>query len=664
MRILYAIALFVIAQLSFPQSANAQDVNREVIQQNIGKTSYEKFPDAAAVILYEKGTLEITKITNGYEQTFRSHRIVKILKPGAFELANVSEVYQDNSQFSSYPGDIMGVTYNIEGGKIIKTPLAKTNIYHQKINESFREFKFALPAVKEGSIIEYIHEVKSDLSLVAPSWMFQNDHPTLNSEYELITPFGFQYVYVTQATPRFKEYSSMKDVTADSIRAYKVTTEKYRSISTLWGRKDLPVLIAEPYISTEINHIERIDIQLSAINFTGNRLSSDYAAINSWATFNDQISERYTKYYGGKNSFIDNSVKQEISGLATAYDKAKRLFNYVRASYYCTDTITPVYRTALEQIYKNKAGNAAELNLLLIAMLRKAGLNSSPVLLSTIGNLKADPIYPLLDRFNHLVCVVKIDGKDYFLDAAGKNNPFGLLPLYCYNGYARIIGKDSAGIMLDARKVKERNVSTVTIDSINSKGYYLSTSHYIGMHRSRSLRNFANGDIEKLKQHLEQLLGGEDQFVSGLEVLYFDNPDTNLVVKANTGKHFKEPISRLYFDLDYIKIFTDNPFVAMTRHLPVEFLSQVEEVYVLKATLPPTVEPEELPKPSLITYEENKMTFRHLIGYDKDSRQLSVNTKFQANETTFPVEGYETIRKFFEKMIQEINHTVTFNIKG
>jgi Transglutaminase-like superfamily len=651
-RLLFALALIFSACFLYSFSGLAQDVEREVIRTNISKQSYDSYPDANAIVLYEKGFLEVS---DRYEQVYRFHRIVKILKQSAFDEANITQVYANSDDNRTVSEDIMGITYNVVNGQVEKKNIDKDAVVKRRLNSSFYELKFTLPSVKEGSIIEYAYVLRSGVSTTPPSWTFQNLHPTLKSEYETKSPGNVKYTYIPQATPAFKQCETLKACQSDSIPAYRVVTNGLNFISVIWGRKNICPAIIEPHTNSGIDYVERLDLQLLRL---GRRTYT-----TNWTQFNAKMMYGFKDYIDPDNHLLNDPYNTVIKKADTDLEKAKCLFNYVRSNFHCEITKAIYPGRKIDMLMANKTGNAADLNLLMVSLLKKAGISASPVLLSTKGSLKINQVYPLPNRFNHLVCMAMIDGKNYFLDASSKNNSFGLMPVYCYNGYARIIDTSSSSIVLDPASVKEKQVSTLTLDSINSLGYNINVVIYMGRYRSRDFRNEVKGDIKKLKENLMSNIEAEDEMITGLNVLYLDNPDTNLIVKYQVHKRFEKPVSKIFFDLDYFKFFKSNPFISTTRRLPVEFNSLIDDVYVLQAKFPDNIELEELPAPSILSLEENKMIFRHLLGYDSTTRMLSVNSKFQVNHTTFPVESYETIQEFFGRMIKESNHTVVFNIK-
>jgi hypothetical protein len=65
----------------------------------------------------------------------------------------------------------------------------------------------------------------------------------------------------------------------------------------------------------------------------------------------------------------------------------------------------------VKKAYKDKTGNVAEINLMLTAMLRYAGLNANPVLVSTRSNGIA--IFPNRTAFNYVIAAVE-NGSSYY----------------------------------------------------------------------------------------------------------------------------------------------------------------------------------------------------------------------------------------------------------
>ena len=70
-------------------------------------------------------------------------------------------------------------------------------------------------------------------------------------------------------------------------------------------------------------------------------------------------------------------------------------------------------------------------------------------------------MYPLITKFNYVICHLKLGDDDYLLDASDNKIGFGKLPEELYNGSARIVGDIPALIDLSADSIKEVKVTSM-----------------------------------------------------------------------------------------------------------------------------------------------------------------------------------------------------------
>src|SRR5215831_3571974 len=109
-------------------------------------------------------------------------------------------------------------------------------------------------------------------------------------------------------------------------------------------------------------------------------------------------------------------------------------------------------------------GSIGEINLLMIAMLRKKGIHAEPVILSTREHGFIYPNYPMLEKFNYVICKIIIDDEVYYLDASQPHIGFGHLPNICYNGYAIVINDIKPdSIYLTTDSLKETKITSAFV---------------------------------------------------------------------------------------------------------------------------------------------------------------------------------------------------------
>src|SRR5665647_217449 len=106
----------------------------------------------------------------------------------------------------------------------------------EEFNEHWYNNKFAMPDVKEGSVIEISYKIKSPYLFNFRGWEFQNRIPVIFSEYTVnMIPF-YEYSNMLQGANKF-----------DGFRSYETTSTSsplgsiaYNDMAYCYTMKDLP----------------------------------------------------------------------------------------------------------------------------------------------------------------------------------------------------------------------------------------------------------------------------------------------------------------------------------------------------------------------------------------------------------------------------------------
>ena len=117
-----------------------------------------------------------------FSHVFRRHTRIRLLNKKSFHLATVEIPLYMRDENVEKAGNIIASTYNIENGAVVESQLDKKDIFEDRRDKNHMEMRFTLPAVKEGSIIEYSYEVTSVYNYQL-SWEFQSvNYPCAYSE--------------------------------------------------------------------------------------------------------------------------------------------------------------------------------------------------------------------------------------------------------------------------------------------------------------------------------------------------------------------------------------------------------------------------------------------------------------------------------------------------
>jgi hypothetical protein len=105
-----------------------------------------------------------------------------------------------------------------------------------------------------------------------------------------------------------------------------------------------------------------------------------------------------------------------------------------------------------EKVLKTKIGSTADINLTLVALLRRAGLDAFPALTATKDYGVVDTSYANKIQFNNVLAVLRLnDSNCIVMDCSQKNNPYNQLPLKDLNNFCYAVAPED-GFFIELNK--------------------------------------------------------------------------------------------------------------------------------------------------------------------------------------------------------------------
>jgi hypothetical protein len=549
--------------------------------------------------------------------------------------------------------DLRAATYNEVNGTIVTTKLNDTDIYEDRLSPYVSDTKFTLPAVKAGSIIEYSYTITSNHSNNIPTWFFQHlRYPCLYSEYKVVFPNALRYMTVRYGLDSFvvNEASKVKNNHYEMGYISVVSND----IMRVWAMKDIPAFTNTKFIDCPVDYLDRLDFFLDEA-YDGEEVK-DVGA--SWkAVTNELLNEHYFGVAIDKENSTNlfNTAEKITSGDNNLSESARHLYYYVRDNF----TAIPdddIYVGDLYDINKKKKGSVAELNMLLIALLRQKGIQADPVILSTREYGKNPPDYPVLDKMNYVICMTRLGIDTVYLDASRPYLGFGQLSIDCYNGHARIISENGGPVYFSPEKIKDQRNTTVVIANDQKGNLVGSATCSLGVFGSEKLRReIKSSGQNKYEDNLKGTLTTETDIVNfGIDSLYVPE------FPSTVHFEFKSPLSgdMLYFNPILMTEYIKNPFSAEKRRYPVVLDYPIDNLYVLSMEIPNGYTVDELPKSARVALNENVGSFEYLI--QKDESRIQFRSRIKLNEVVFPAEDYGSLRDFFAFIIKKYNEQIVF----
>lgn len=650
---------------------SAQEKNKikfgDVSAKDFATKVYPVDSNASAVVIADIGSSKIEGNSKGwFSLVYKHFKRVHILNKNGYDIANVSISLYSNGEDEEELDKLKAVTYNLEGDKIVETKLeVKSNVFKDKITKNLVRKKFTFPNVKEGSIIEYEYTITSDFLTNLQPWEFQGAYPRLWSEYNLSLPVFLGYVFLTQGYKSYDIKDKSQHNESFNISDSRGTgpTERFSFNSYVddhrWVIKNVPALKTESFTSTIDNHITKIEFQLSEF-----RDPLRYRNImGTWPKLTEDLLK--AEFFGQQvikdNGWLKENIGSIVNAGGSKSEKAKKIFEYVRDNFTCTNHDRYSMDQTLKGIMKTHSGNVAEINLMLTAMMKFAYIEADPVILSTRSNGYTFPMYPILSKFNYVICRTKIDGKTFYLDASEPKIGFGNLPLRCYNGHARVVNNIAEAIDLNSDAITETKTTSIFIIN-NDKGNVVgSVQQTPGYYESVELRErVKEKGKEQLQKDIAKAFGAEIR-ISNFGIDSLDKYENIL------GIHYdfeimdeKEDI--IYFNPVFGEGYKENPFKSAERLYPVEMPYAMDETVNLQLEVPLGYTADEIPKSIIVKLNDQEDgMFEYRIT--QSGNYISLRSRVRFKRTVFMPDEYETLREFFNLIVKKQAEQVVFKKK-
>ncbi len=619
-----------------------------------------------AVVLADIGSSEFEgNSKEWFSLVFKKHKRIKILNNKGFDAAEIAIFLYSNGSETEKLENISANTYNLENGVIVTTKVDSKSIFEERLRRTMLKKKFTFPAIKPGSIIEFTYTIKSDFIFNLQPWEFQGGYPCLWSEYEVHLPDFFNYVFLSQGYLPFAVNKTQDRYATFMVRqssgfassndAYKINTTVH---DKRWVVKNAPAMKEESFTSFIGNHLTKIEFQLSEYRFPDQPVKN---IMGSWPKVSERMMEEedFGKAYTANNSWLTDDLKVIIKGANTVEEKTRKMYEYVRDHFTCTNDygITLGSNTSLKDVYKKKSGSVSELNLLLIAMLRHESIAADPVILSLRSRGLVHSIYPLMDRFNYLICQVMGADMPIFLDASRPMLGFNKLPQSCYNGVAWVIDKSEPyPVRFSADSLKEEKRTSVIIINDEKEGFTGTFNSQLGNNESYLFREkMSKIKKEDLLKEIRKSVTGDTK-VTNLDVDSLNLYDEPVSIKYDFTINPEEDL--IYFNPMFGEAMKQNPFKSAQRNYPVEMSQASSDFFVLDMEVPKGYKVEEIPKSVRYKLNDDEGQFDYICSKSADKVQL--RSMIRINKANFAQDDYEPLREFFSFVIKKQSEQIVF----
>ncbi|WP_298506111.1 DUF3857 domain-containing protein [uncultured Maribacter sp.] len=656
----------VFTHASFAQEVKLGKVSKEELKEKI----YAKDSTADAAILYRNIKVSFVYVeSKGFIIEREVHERIKIYNKSGFKHGTIVEsLYQSNGTRESLTG-LKAYTFNLVGDEIEKIKLKKSDIFKEETSKYYKKEKFTMPNLKEGSVIEYNYTVSSPFYSSFNEIILQYDIPIVQQEIKVEIPEYFSFKNMTKGYLAYdinrsskagsitftnKNRSSSGYVTKTDFSSSKID---YKINVSKVQMKDVPALKEEVYVNSMNNYRAAVKYELQYVKFPNSSIE------NYSTTWESVVKKIYENDEFGKQLDIKKYYKENLSkvlaGKTSETEKLEAVFTHVQARMNWNNIYGYSTDEGVKKAYDLKTGNVADINLMLVSMLRAAGLNAKPVLVSTRSN--GVPLFPTRYGFNYVVAVVNTNGKNIFLDATSKYNKPNMLPIRALNWAGRIVNEGGLSSSVSLLPDHKSTESVMMMASISNEGNL----------EGKIRRNCRDYVAYKFRINNSEL--AEDSYLEKLEEAYngieiseysIDNKKIpNKPVVENFSFNL-EDAAEILGDKMYVSPllwFTqkENPFKTEKRDYPIDYGYPWEDKHMITIKIPEGYQVEFIPQSINVSVGDGLGNFKYSLS--KTPIGLQISSSLSLNKAIISPQDYQGLKDFYTAVIEKQTEKVVLS---
>ena len=610
------------------------------LSEEFSLTKYPQDPEAAGVVLYERGNYTVD-VSDGYIILIKNvHRKMKVFDAKNFKHASVEIAYYSDRHIRENVTNLKALTHNGPSQEYI----AKESFFDNVENSYWSSIKFTFPNVRDGSILEYSYQVETPYFSLIGGWAFMTELPTIYSELHTEIPGNFEYNRSLYGDRELDVNHAEIKKSCFHLPGFKVPGD---CESATYVMKHVPAFKEEKYMLSRYNYIPALKFELKKIvdlNESKNNYATTWKEVDNRFK-NDKDLGRQLRYA----NFFKEKIPTSILSITDDLDRAKAVYYYIQENMTWNGQRGVLSRIGAKEAFEAKGGNSSDINLSLINALEAAGLDAKIMLIATREGALPSKQYPVVTDFNYTIVFLQIKGQKYILDATDKHTSFGVLPLYDLNVEGRVMDFNKGSywekIVPDSKNVHYLNFQMTTDDTgiFTGKVNEISTGN-IAAKKRKDNNGFRNEEILKRKQSSNEalnILSLNIENDTDLEQPYKEIYEVDIAGQQVSNTFYLYPFLQSYF--------SENPFVSNTRKYPIDFGFPFSNTYLIAIDFGDVYEVAQLPKSRSIKLPNDDGECS--VTYISDGNKINIRFNMKLAEYHFAPDANQSLKEFFGTMI-------------
>lgn len=626
-------------------------------------TVYDADKEAPAVVLYELSNLHYVYSSGlgGLRTILDVKGRIKVLKDEGVDFANF-EIPYHSPEGQSAPEKVIKINataFNMEGEKTVKTKMKDDLVFRERLDRSTMLVKFSVPQVRVGTVFEYEFTIESDSPVNIRDWAVQRGIPVSLAHYTMTTPNIYDFDIEMQGShpmPMTTENAKIRIADGADVADLEATKRDFEV-------KELPALKGDDFVICSDDYASKVVTDLNSIRNNYGIVVQNFNA--TWEDIDKLLCDESD--FGGCYS-MTNPLKSEQAALTLdqyngdAKKIAGELRNLLRSKVNWNGQYGILSEKKGSRVVKDATGSAADINFVMMSMLRDAGVKALPVVLRRRSSGRLPLTHASVGSLNTMILAVANGSEYFFMDASDDYGAVGVINPNMLTTRGRIIEfngsihqgrwadlsatstyKETRRVMLDVKpdgeikgssftRYQEQGARSIRVMHKNAKD----SADYvqkIGADNSVSITDFTSTGLSEYSDTYTEDFKFESK-TDADDVMYIDP----------------------FVFFDHKSLFTDEK-----RDLPVEFPFLYNTRYIGTINLPEGYEVAECPSSVNISNANKTMATR--IAVQQTDKTVNISVTQQRNTMISLPQDYQDTKEYYRLVDEKCQQMIVLKKK-
>jgi len=560
--------------------------------------------------------------------------IMKIFNRRGYKYAEVTTPYYRENESV----EVRGRTRK-QDGTIVE--LREEDVHEISVSKDLKRKKFSLPGIEDGCLIQYEIIYRSERYSLSGIRYFQNEEPTALSRFNLIAPKDLQVIY----------YDSPPGIldTAKEIPIHSERTALYT-----FAKRDMLAHETEPFMPP-LFHCS------PGLAFSITTSIDNEELVASWENISRWYFETIQRHFAPTGQ-MKKLAKRLTKECTIEKEKIEKIFYFMQSHFKASFPSRSIFDQA-RTIFNRQVGSSAEVSGILYALLKSAGIKSTPVLVPDREMVMEVPDVSMLDWFGHLMLKVEAEGEKLWLDPYYGTNSVNCISQR-YQGVDGLLIQESDGQLIKTPSVNySENLKVAITDvELTADGSINCESREIySLPRSGKMKSLLSNQTilerkDDLAKKICQYCPGAILDTCQFSDLYKYDSDLEIYYRFHSSYYVQKTEGVLYINPNILnRDMTAKDFSEPARIFPIMFDQVKTDVDSVFINIPTSYEVASVPDP--IHLENDFGEFR--TGYRIQNDSIIYKRTLIIKELIVPSGAYKNVKSFFNRIFEEDRKVIT-----